>query len=73
MPNKQLNIIFIVIAAIIIVVVILAVYSVGKKQGPGDLNIEKAVQKPLEEMPETVNPFEKVVNPFKDAYKNPFE
>lgn len=31
-----------------------------------------AVETPLGEMP-TTNPFEKVVNPFKDLYTNPFK
>ena len=31
-----------------------------------------AVTNPLEGLPET-NPFEEVVNPFKDLYKNPFK
>lgn len=49
-------------------------YEAGKEVGRAAAVVkpEKAVTNPLEKMPET-NPFEKVINPFKELYKNPFK
>lgn len=49
-------------------------YDIGKEDGRIAAQVKpgEAVQNPMEEMPET-NPFEKVANPFEDAYKNPFK
>lgn len=48
--------------------------AVGKEIGRAASQTEAgtAVQNPLEQMPST-NPFEEVVNPFKELYKNPFK
>ena len=71
---------------IIFIVVVLVVaggcYFFGYRQGY-KLGVETGrmaagtsagavVTNPLEKMPET-NPFQQVVNPFKDLYKNPFK
>lgn len=49
-------------------------YSEGKEIGAAAAKTspEAAVTNPLEKMPE-VNPFEKVLNPFKELYRNPFK
>ena len=49
-------------------------YAVGDRQGraAAQVNTENIVGNPLENMP-SANPFEKVVNPFKELYKNPFK
>lgn len=43
----------------------------GKTEGLGG-QVGKAITNPLENMP-SVNPIEKVVNPFEEPYKNPFK
>ena len=76
--DKKTLIIFIVV----VLVVAAGVYYFGFQKGY-KLGIETgrtaaqtsagaAVTNPLEKMPET-NPFEQVVNPFKELYKNPFK
>lgn len=49
-------------------------YDKGKEVGRAAAQTKpgEAVKNPLEEMPST-NPFEQVVNPFKELYKNPFK
>lgn len=49
-------------------------YDAGKEVGiaAAKTEAEATVTSPLEKIPET-NPFEQVVNPFKDLYKNPFK
>jgi len=49
-------------------------YGEGMEIGKASVKVEAGavVTNPLEKMPET-NPFEKVVNPFKELYKNPFK
>lgn len=49
-------------------------YDKGKEVGQAAAKTElgEAVSNPLEEMIST-NPFERVVNPFKELYKNPFK
>jgi len=43
---------------------------VGRAAGQTELG--DVVGNPLEDMP-SANPFEKVINPFKDLYQNPFK
>jgi len=49
-------------------------YGVGMEIGKASVKVEAGavVTNPLEKMPET-NPFEGVINPFKELYKNPFK
>jgi len=49
-------------------------YDLGKEAGITASKVQpsEAVTNPLEEMP-SINPFEKVLNPFKEGYKNPFK
>lgn len=49
-------------------------FEEGKKVGRAAAKIEagEAVSNPMENMPST-NPFDKVINPYEEAYKNPFE
>lgn len=49
-------------------------YDVGKEVGisAAKAGAGAAVTNPLEKLPET-NPFQDVVNPFKDLYQNPFK
>lgn len=49
-------------------------YEEGKEIGRAAAQTEaaQAVANPLEELPST-NPFEETVNPFEDAYQNPFK
>ena len=49
-------------------------FTLGKEAGriAAQASPEAAVTNPMEKMPET-NPFEKVINPFKELYKNPFK
>ena len=49
-------------------------YEEGKEVGRAAAQTEasQAVTNPLEELPST-NPFEEVVNPFEEAYQNPFK
>jgi len=71
-----------IISIIIVIAVLLVVagavyyfsYQMGYQNGVADCkaNAGNVVSNPLEKMPDT-NPFDKIVNPFKDAYKNPFK
>jgi len=80
--EKKTLIIFIVVVLVVAGGVYYFSYQKGYKAGYGEgVEIGKAsvkveagavVTNPLEKMPET-NPFEKVINPFKDLYKNPFK
>lgn len=49
-------------------------YEKGKEVGRAAAKVEagKVVSNPMENMP-SANPFEKAVNPYEEAYKNPFE
>ncbi len=49
-------------------------YEEGEEIGRATSQVEvgDVVSNPMENMPST-NPFEKVVNPFEEAYQNPFE
>ena len=49
-------------------------YEAGKEFGmaAAKTGAGAAVTNPLEKLPET-NPFQEVVNPFKDLYQNPFK
>lgn len=49
-------------------------YEAGKEIGKAAAKTEAGavVENPLEQMP-SANPFEEVVNPFKELYKNPFK
>ena len=73
---KKNLIIYIVAAVLIVAVLIFIGISANKrKKGTGaekTINeaIKHAVTKPSDKIPST-NPYEKVVNPFRDAYKNP--
>lgn len=72
--NKKTLIIFI----IVVLAAAVGGYFFGFQKGYNQARIAAqssagaAVQNPLEKMPET-NPFEAVMNPFKDLYKNPFK
>ncbi len=74
---KKNLIIYIVAAVLIVAVLIFIGISANKrKKGTGaekTINeaINEAVTNPGDKIPST-NPYEKVVNPFRDAYKNPF-
>lgn len=73
-----------ILVVFIIVVIIVAAgvyyfgyqkgYDAGKEVGRAASQVKpgEVVTNPMEKMPET-NPFEKVVNPFKELYKNPFK
>lgn len=53
-------------------------YELGYKEGievgraAAQVGAGEVVTNPLEKMPST-NPFERVINPFKELYKNPFK
>ncbi len=49
-------------------------YEEGKEVGKAAAQVEagKAVSGPLESMP-SANPYEGAINPFEDAYQNPFK
>ena len=80
--DKKILIIFIVVVLVVAGGVYYFSYQKGYKVGYREgIEIGKAsvkveagavVTNPLEKMPET-NPFEKVINPFKELYKNPFK
>ena len=80
--DKKVLIIFIIVVLVVAVGVYYFSYQKGYQAGYGEgVEIGKAsvkveagavVTSPLEKMPET-NPFEKVINPFKELYKNPFK
>jgi len=85
--DKKILIIFIVVVLVVVAGVYYFGYQKGYKAGYGKgVEIGKAsvkveagkieagavVTNPLEKMPET-NPFEKVINPFRELYKNPFK
>ena len=78
--NKQL--LLIVVIVIVIVGAAVGAYYYGHNVGYGEgVEIGRAsaqveagdiVASPMENMPST-NPFDKMVNPFDEAYQNPFE
>lgn len=49
-------------------------FQAGKEAGRAAAQVKpgEVVSNPLEKMPST-NPFEEVINPFKELYKNPFK
>jgi flagellar basal body-associated protein FliL len=66
--DKKVLIIFI----ILILVVVAGIYYFGFG-GKKEITEKKGeLVSPLEKMP-SVNPFDKVINPFRDLYKNPFK
>lgn len=73
--------IILVILIIVVIIVVLAVIYLWPNLLPKEekggvklpqVEVGKAVENPLEGMP-SANPYEEVVNPFKEAYKNPFK
>ena len=79
--NKK-QLILIVVFVIIAVAVGIAGYYYGHQTGydegieigraAGQVEAGDVVSNPMENMPST-NPFDEVVNPFDEAYENPFE
>lgn len=75
-----------IISIIVVLVVVGGVYyfsyqkgfRVGYKEGvetgraAAQVKAGEVVTNPMEKMPET-NPFEAMINPFKELYKNPFK
>ena len=84
MDKKTLSLIIIFVIVVLIVAVGVYYfaykkgYSVGYEEGKetgraaAQVGAGEVVTNPMEKMPST-NPFEKVVNPFKEGYKNPFK
>ena len=80
--DKKILIIFTVVVLVVAVGVYYfsykkgysAGYKEGKEVGRAAAQVKagEVVTNPMEKMPET-NPFEKVINPFKELYKNPFK
>ena len=73
---------YLIIFIIAVLVVVGGVYYFGYQKGykagvetgraAAQVKAGEVVTNPLEKMPET-NPFEGVINPFKELYKNPFK
>lgn len=80
--DKKVLIIFIIVVVIVAGVVYYFSYQKGYQVGfetgkeiaklAAGVSPEKMVGNPLEKMP-SVNPFEKIINPFKELYRNPFK
>jgi len=80
MDKKQLIIIVVLMA--LIVVGLVGGYYYGRQTGyqegvevgraAAQVELGDVVSNPMENMP-SANPFEEVVNPFEEAYQNPFE
>ena len=76
--SKKVLIIFIVALVAVAGTVYYFSYQMGYREGKefgrlmGEISAGTLVENPLGEMP-SVNPFEKIINPFKELYKNPFK
>ncbi len=76
--NKKILIIFIIIVLVVAGGVYFVGYRAGYRAGmetgimASQVEPGEVVTNPMEKMPST-NPFEKVVNPFRELYKNPFK
>lgn len=87
MPKKLIYLIIIAIIAVLILVGVVFYFSKKAKPNQGQteqeainsalqfvvpqINAENIISNPLEGAP-SINPLDKVANPFEDGYKNPF-